>query len=498
MVCLTTTSGSGERAAPSLAFSTYFGGKGASRGIAVAVDRLGFVYIAGRTQTRSFPSRNAAQDRYGGGENDAFLAKLTPDGQQLVYSTLLGGSAVDMGESIAVDLAGNAYLAGTTYSFNFPTTKGALQRSYGGGDRDGFVAKFDAGGKLLYSTLIGGNRTDRCTAVAVDDAGNVYLTGSTNSREVARTALSSGREDWDVLFAAVDPSGSKLLHVSRFGGMAGTAPRRGGFGGEEGRGIKLAADGSIYVAGSTDSEEFPVPGGAQMTHGGQIDGFVVRLDPRGKIAAGTFLGGAGADHITGLALGPGGTVTVAGTTSASDIPTEPSFKRRPTTNDFPVKQALQPEWKAFLRSAFVTRFNDLLSDVQYSTYLGGTSLDTASDIDVDSRGHTYVVGTAQSSDLPLVDPIQRSIGGSDFFVVVIAADGRSMLFSTYLGTRASEAGAGIAVDGAGDVYVTGESGYRGGRPGDGYAAFPVVRALQPERGAPTVQAVLAKITGVAK
>jgi hypothetical protein len=479
---------------PSLAFSTYFGGKGESRGIAVAVDRQGFVYIAGRTRTSSFPTRNAAQARYGGGENDAFLAKLSPDGQQLVYSTLLGGSAVDMGESIAVDGEGNAFLAGTTYSSDFPTTKGALQRSYGGGDRDGFVAKFDPGGKLVYSTFIGGNRTDRCTAVAVDGEGNAYLTGSTNSRAIARVPLSSDREDWDVLFAAIDPTGSKLLHASRFGGTAGVAPPRGGIGGEQARGIEVVADGSVYIAGSTDSADFPVPGGAQTMHGGRIDGFVVRLAPRGqRILAGTFLGGGAADNISGVALGPGGVVTVAGTTQAIDFPTESVFERRATMNDFPVRRALQPEWKAFLRSAFVTRFTGELSEVLYSTYFGGTNLDTASDVDVDARGHTYIVGTSQSRDLPLVNPLQQSVGGSDIFVAAIAADGASVLFSTYLGTRAFDEGSGIAVDGSGGMYVIGYSGYGGGRPGDGYAAFPVVRALQPERGAPTFQAVLVKI-----
>jgi hypothetical protein len=482
---------SGQDGRSSLVFSTYFGGGGETRGASVAVDRDGAVYMTGRTATRGFPRVRPTQARHGGGENDAFVTKLTSDGQQIVYSTFLGGSQVDFGERIVVDGAGNAYIAGTTYSSNFPTTSRAVQRRYGGGDRDCFVAKLDPGGRLLYSTLLGGNRTDRCTTIAVDEAGNAYVAGSTDSPEAARTAFASGHagRDTDVLFAKLDPSGSRLLRLSRFGSTHPTTS-------EAANSLALAADGTVYIAGSTDSADFPVTGGAQPHLAGQADGFIVRLATSGAIVAGTFVGGGGSDGISGLALGPAGAVTVTGTTRAVDHPSESSFHRRPTSNDFPVRRALQPAWTAFLTSAFVTKLEGSLAEVLYSTYLSGTAWESASDIAVDADGNAHVVGTADSKDLALVSPIQRAtpndrMSNSDLFVVKIRADGASIELATYLGGRASDNGAGIAVDGLGNIVVIGSTGWfsKDHGPTDD---FPTARPFQSTRES-FPQAVVAKI-----
>ena len=288
-----------------LAFSTYFGGgkrnwQEQTYGAGIAVDKQGYVYITGKTAARDYPSVNPAQKKYGGGGQDAFIAKFTPDGQKLVYSTVLGGGDVDYADRIAVDDSGNAYIAGTTYSRNFPTTPQAAQRSFGGGDRDGFVAKFSAEGKLVYATLIGGDETDRCRAIDVDGAGNAYVTGSTNSGKFAvltGTPSEHPRKDWDVLVAKLDPSGSKFTYVFRFGGTAGNAPQKHGFGGESGAGIKVGGSNTVYVVGYTDSADFPIRNGVQSKFGGRSDGFVVRLGARGAdLVSSTYIGGAGSDR----------------------------------------------------------------------------------------------------------------------------------------------------------------------------------------------------------
>jgi hypothetical protein len=478
-----------------LAFSTYFGDTFETHGTSVAVDRDGAVYITGRSRSSRLPWAGglqrvrAAQPRYGGGRNDAFVAKLTADGQQIVYSTFLGGSEVDFGNRIVVDASGSAYVAGTTYSSNFPTTRNAVQRRYGGGDRDCFVARFAPDGRLVYSTLIGGRQTDRCTAIAVDGDGNAYVTGSTNSPEVARTRFASGRSgsDTDVLFAKLDPTASKLQRVTRFGGS----------GDESGTSLALAGDGTVYVAGGADSADFPVTGGAQKKSGGRRDGFIVRLDSASHLVGGTFLGGSGADGISAIALDPAGAVVVAGTTDALDHPTESAFRRRLTSNDFPVRNALQPKWTAFLHSAFVAKLSPSLGEVRYATYLGGTLYDSAADLAVDPAGHAYVVGTSHSKDMALVDPVQQAVAtasraNSDIFVAAISADGSTLTFATYLGGRADDSGSGIALDQGGNVLVIGSAGWwsRDYGPTDD---FPRVRALQQDR-ATLPLAVLLKIS----
>jgi hypothetical protein len=488
-----------------LAFSTYFGGgkknwQEQTHGAGIAVDKQGYVYITGETQARDFPSVNPAQKRYGGGENDAFIAKFTPDGQKLVYSTVLGGGDSDWADRIAVDDSGNAYIAGSTYSRNFPTTPQAAQRSFGGGDRDGFVAKFSADGKLVYATLLGGDETDRCSAIDVDGAGNAYVTGSTNSGKFAvlsGTPSEHPRKDWDVLVAKLDPSGSKFTYVFRFGGAAGNAPRRGGYGGEAGTGIKVGGSNTVYVVGYTDSEDFPIRNGVQSKFGGRSDGFVIRLEATGAdLVSSTYLGGAGSDRISAVALDAIGNISVTGKTEPVDFQRGSGpIQQKATTGDFPVRNALQPKWMAIARSAFVTRLNADLTEMQYSTYLNCGMNDDGTDITVDNLGNTYIIG---SSNVPrylqLVNPIllPQPAEFLPAFVIKLASDGRRITFSTLLGNPFSNQGAGIAVDSLGDIYVIGTTGYGGGT--NTTADFPTVRAFQPERINKSFQTFISKIT----
>lgn len=487
-----------------LVFSTYFGGgKGNWReqtyGSGIAVDKQGYVYVTGKTQARDFPSVNPAQKKYGGGGNDAFVAKLTPDGQKLVYSTVLGGSAVDFAERVAVDDSGNAYIAGTTYSHNFPTTPQAAQRSFGGGDRDCFVAKFSTKGKLVYSTFLGGDGTDRCSAIDVDGAGNAYVTGSTNSRDFARTtgaAAKGSRKDWDVLVAKLDPSGSRLLYATRFGGSAGAEPRPGGIGGEAGTGIKLGGNGTVYVVGYTDSADFPIREGTQPRLGGRSDGFVARLAAAdASLLASTYLGGAGADRISAVAVDALGNVSVTGRTEPIDFPSGPGpYIEKPTTGDFPVRNAIQPKWTAFVGGTFTARLNSDLTEILWSTYLSCGVNDYGRDIAVDNVGNTYIIGETQVPRyLQLVNPLLLPQPAQyPAFIIKLSPDGSSILFSTLLGNPFSNMGSGIAVDSTGDMYVIGTTGYGGGVKLT--AEFPIVSALQPKRINSSFQTFISKIT----
>src|SRR5204863_3474283 len=140
-------------------------------------DPLGNAYVTGHTISSDFPMQNAPQPTFGG-YYDAFVTKLNPAGSALVYSTYLGGIGFDAGRGIAVDSLGNAYVAGQTGSTNFPTTPGAYQTTYGGSDYDAFVAKINATGSLVYSTYLGGSGVEAANAIAVDQSGNAYVTGT--------------------------------------------------------------------------------------------------------------------------------------------------------------------------------------------------------------------------------------------------------------------------------------------------------------------------------
>jgi hypothetical protein len=165
-----------------LVYSTYLGGSGEDDGTAIAVDRAGNAYVTGSTSSTNFPTVNPIQAGYGGGNTDAFVAKLNATGTALVYSTYLGGSGEDLGFGIAVDRAGNAYVTGGTDSTNFPTAN-PIQAANGGSE-DAFVAELDASGTaLVYSTYLGGSGFDRGIRIAVDRAGNAYVTGDTQSTD---------------------------------------------------------------------------------------------------------------------------------------------------------------------------------------------------------------------------------------------------------------------------------------------------------------------------
>jgi hypothetical protein len=253
-----------------LTFSTYLGGSEVDYGNGIAVDTLGRVYVVGYTFSQDFPVLNAFQFNNFGG-SDAFVTRFNADGQSLSYSTYLGGSgqdiqANDLAWVVTVDAAGSAYVTGETMSSSFPT-RNPFQSSYGGGFQDAFVTKFTpAGNDLVYSTFLGGTGTDEGEGIAVDSAGQVYVGGSTNSANFpTRNPISDhGRAFMTTLNAA----GSDLLFSSRFGGTRVT---------EFGHAMTIDAAGSIYIAGDTESVDFPVVHAFQTFNRGAYDAFVSKI-----------------------------------------------------------------------------------------------------------------------------------------------------------------------------------------------------------------------------
>jgi hypothetical protein len=300
-----------------LVYSGYLGGSDSEGGHGIAVDGTGSAYITGVTTSLNFPTTpGAAQTTYAG-YYDAFVTKLDATGSVRLYSTYLGGADYDVAHGIAVDEAGNAYVTGETYSTNFPTTPGAAQPAKAGAT-DTFLTKLDPTGSVrLYSSYLGGTGADLAFGIAVDGAGNAYVTGYTGSTDFPTTAGSAQTTFggyYDAFVTRVNSTGSALLYSTYLGGTNN----------EVAYAIAVDRAGDAYVTGDTSSINFPTtPGSLQATFvGGRADAFVTKLDTSGSaLLYSTYLGGSGPDIALGIAVYHGGSAYITGYTLSAGFPT---------------------------------------------------------------------------------------------------------------------------------------------------------------------------------
>src|SRR5262249_52103590 len=267
-----------------LAYSTFLGGNpnGGCNGDTangIAVDSSGSAYVTGFTGWTGYPTTPGAfQTTLIGG--NAFVTKLTAAGSGLVSSTFLGGTAGfgDVGQSIAVDSGGSAYVTGLTSATTFPTTPGAFQRTYGGGNDDAFVTKLSPDGSaLVYSTYLGGNGIDQAFGIVVDSFGIAYVTGLTQSTKfptsagALQTTLTAPSGSNNAFMSKLRADGSGLLYSTYLAGSSG----------EQGTGIAVDSNGSAYVTGVTTSTNFPTTAGAFQTTlhttNGNANAFVTKV-----------------------------------------------------------------------------------------------------------------------------------------------------------------------------------------------------------------------------
>jgi hypothetical protein len=443
-----------ERSVPStltgLGYSTLLGG-GSTYANAIAVDSAGNTYVTGRTGT-GLPTLNPMQAQCAGGM-DAFVAKLDPSGA-LLYSTYLGGSGTDIGLGIAVDSAGNACITGQTTSTSFPTLH-AFQNTYGGGTSDAFLTRLGPDGTLLYSTYLGGNNVEDNTIgsgdVAVDDAGNAYVTGLTNSTTFPTTgnALQTVNPATDSATSFVTKlnttvSGTSSLVYSTY--LTGTATY----------GIAVDATGAAYLTGWAATGFTTTPGAFLTTQPSPVT-------TSASFAAKLSTDGSALVYATYLNVGQGWSIAVDGSGDAcltgecSSSPTTPgAFQTAPGGG----------------QDGFVTELNAAGSGLVYSTYLGGSLQDQGRGIALDSAGHLFVTGFT-SGDFPIQNAFQPTEAGqSDAFLAELdpsQTGAASLIESSYLGGSSVDQGYGIAVDGSGNAYVSGETESQD---------FPTVNAFQ--------------------
>jgi hypothetical protein len=382
-----------------LVYSTYIGGSGDDTGFGIAVDASGNAYVTGETASTNFPTVNAIQPAFGGGAFDAFVLKLNAVGSSLIYSTFLGGSGSDSGRSIAVDDSGNAYVTGNTGSINFPTVN-PIQPVFGG-NTDAFVLKLNAAGSaLLFSTYLGGSEFDGNGFITLDDSNNIYVIGNTQSANFPtnnpfQPALNGLQ---DAFISKLNAAGSALVYSTYFGGS--------GF--DSGAGIAVDASGNAYVAGSTNSLDFPTRNPIQPAIAGGFDAYVAKLNAAGSdLVYSTYLGGSADDSGAGIDIDSAGNAYVVGGTESAN---------------FPIINAIQPAFGGGPSDAYVTQLNAAGSMLVYSTFLGGSGDEFASGIVVDASGSAYVTGPTSSLNFPTVNAFQPNFGGGpdDAFVAKIS------------------------------------------------------------------------------
>jgi hypothetical protein len=368
------------------------------------------------------------------------------------FSSYLGGVSTEDLPRIALGADGGIYVVGTTSSADFPLgapdDKQPSATSLGG-DVDAFVAKLDSSGtRLEFATYLGGSGMDRATGVAVAADGSVWLVGQTSSSDFP-VAVGELAGPADAFVARVAADGTEVRSALLLGGGSVEAATA----------IDLDRAGNVYVVGASGSEDFPTVNPHQDRLGGVGDAFVARLDPEtDRIVFATYLGGSeGDDTGFGIAVDRDGNAWITGSTAAADFPAVGSVQAGPGGGG----------------DAFVAKF-DGTGALVFASSLGGSAADAGLAIAVDATGAAYVTGQTESHDFPTLAPLQRLPGGGpDAFVTKFAADGGAVVYSTFLGGEAVDVGGGIAVDGSGNVHVTGMTAS---------SDFPTVDSLQPYFG----------------
>jgi hypothetical protein len=496
---------------PVLAYSTYLGGSGQDSATAIAVDATGNAYVTGLTTSIDFPvTQGAFQTTNKAGANsssNAFVTKLNPTGTAQLYSTYLGGSGRldgvgEIGTAIAVDSTGNVYVAGQTFSPDFPVTQGAFQttnRARGDATCNAFVTKLNPTGTgLLYSTYLGGSGNtnyfgDSASRLVVDSSGDAYVTGSAGSPDFPvtqgafqTTNHAATNENTNAFVTELNPTGTAQLYSTYLGG-SGTDRA-----GDMGNAIAVDTAGDTYVTGLTSSSDFPVTQGAFQTTNKAAantssNAFVTELNPTGTAQLySTYLGGSGrvdavGDKGTAIAVDTDGNVYVGGYTYSADFPvTQGAFQ---TTNKCAANKC---------SNAFVSKLNPTGTAQLFSTFLGGSggtvivelpvpymTGELANALAIDSSGNVYVAGSTASVDFPVTQGAYQTanhdqpgcvvacIGGYNAFITELNSTGSMLLYSTYLGGDGytpriygpffgeGDQANGLALDGSGNVYVAG-------------------------------------------
>jgi Abnormal spindle-like microcephaly-assoc'd, ASPM-SPD-2-Hydin/Beta-propeller repeat len=446
---------------PTLVYSTYVGGAGDDQLTGIAVDGSASIYLAGYTDSADFllttlgtPSTNT---------DHVFVAKLDPTGSRFVYADYIGGSSADYGVALALDSGNNVYVTGSTTSSDFPTVnpyQASDPGSYGG-----FVTKISAdGSSLVYSTYLGGSGFDQPTDVAVDTLGEAYVAGSTASQDFpmvnayqnAALANQGGLYGTYGFITKFTADGSSLSYSTYLAGNQNVAQNCGNPCWPAPyttiSAVTIDANGSAYVAGTTNTSNFPATSGAYLTtNSTQPDamiGFVSKFASAGTLDYSTYFYGASGNPvgIGDIAVDGSGSAYIAGTVSSDG-----TF---PITSTSICDPGLYGSACSY---AFVSKFDPTASTLLYSSFLGPDNYASPQSIAVDASNNAYVLATTESATFGTNNGIEGYANGWDMLLVKLDPSATTELLATYLGARGNEFASGMALDANGNIYVAGST-----------------------------------------
>ena len=364
-----------------LDFATFLGGNGDDWVQEIWVDSEGYIYLAGFTTSDDFPVTPGAYDVTFNDGIDIFVSKLSPEGNLFIYSTYIGGSLTEYVPAMKVDAVGRVYLAGHTYSNDFPTTTEAYDRTPGGYITDAFVLRLSPqGNRLEYSTLLGGSNGEWAHDLVIDELGNAYIVGYTASDDFPTTpdaVQDSYSGEGDVFLAEIDSSGSNLLYGTYLGGEDK----------DWGKGLALRL-GYLYLLGYSTGTVPEITEGYDVHHHGGWDAFLIRFRVSDKrLLTGTYLGGSADENLRGHLVVEDGGVYVAGETASHDFP---------VTTD-----AFSHFYNGGVSDAFVAVFSVDLHKLRYGTYIGGEGEDRVYSYKLTPSGRFCMSGSTNSPDYPV-------------------------------------------------------------------------------------------------
>lgn len=438
-------------------YATLLGGEAQDGPAAIAVDAAGKAYVAGYTSSK-FPVTEGALQTTRTTAGAPFLAKFDPSSGSLLWATYLGADTETI-YALAIDpFTQTLVVAGDSRAAAFPMTSDALRTKQENGE--GFLLKLnDAGTQLVYSTFLGAEDKDSIRAMDIDAQGNIYLAGQTYSGglPVTQDASQPKRAGANAFLMKLNNPASAILHCTYLGGNGTDTPRA----------MRVDSAGNVLLVGDTSSADFPVTAGAPQPAwpGGAAAMFLTVFSGQDMSRMTSTYLDAKDKQYAGMALDPGGDPWLLFTTKARDLP----------VTDGAVQKNLMPGGS----DAYLLRLNSLSTTMVYASYFGGAGSSTDEqvlDLAVDGSGNLYVTGVTSSSNFPVTEGVAQiwpgGLSGRNAFVAKLDSTGKSLLFSAYLGGSGDDRGTGIALDTAGNVYISGTTGS---------ADFPVTPdALQPK------------------